>query len=90
LYVGGALTQTFDGAVKLNNIARFGGGVWSPLPNNGLNASVNALAVSGSGDLYAGGIFTATRDGTVTDLNRIAKLSSAPVAFQLYLPLILR
>jgi hypothetical protein len=47
---------------------------WSALANNGLNGPVQALAVIGS-DLYVGGEFTQTADGTVTNLNRIAKYS---------------
>ncbi len=91
LYVGGTFTQTADGAVtNLNNIAKFSGGAWSAFPNNGLNGIfVLALAFSGS-DLYVGGYFDRTADSLVTNLNRIARFSSAPVGFQLYLPLILR
>jgi len=37
---------------------------------------VDALAVSGS-DLYVGGTFSHTYDGTVTNLNNIAKLSTS-------------
>ena len=72
LYVGGAFTETRDKqVVNLNRIAKFSGGAWSALPNNGLAcvscvvAEVYALAVSGS-DLYGGGFFTQTADGTVT------------------------
>jgi hypothetical protein len=53
---------------NLNGIAKFSGGVWSALPNNGLNGSVSALAVSGSGDLYMGGVFSATANGAVPPL----------------------
>jgi hypothetical protein len=89
LYVGGAFTQTADGAVtNLNNIAKFSGSAWSALPNNGLNDSVNALAVSGS-NLYVGGQFTQTTDGAVTNLNRIAKLGP-PSTWTTFLPIIVR
>ena len=76
LYVGGWFTQSADGTVKnLNNIAKYnGGGTWSALANNGLNEWVDALAVIGS-DLYVGGTFTQTANGTVTNLNHIAKYS---------------
>ena len=47
-------------------------GVWSALPGNGLNGYVEALAVIGT-DLYVGGSFTGTADGSVADLNNIAK-----------------
>ncbi len=77
LYVGGLFKKTADGSVtNLNNIARYTcclrGSGWSALPNNGLNGMVLALAVSGT-TLYAGGRFTATADGSVTNLNHIAK-----------------
>ncbi len=73
LYVGGDFTQTADGTMTLNHIAKYSGGAWSPLSNDGLNNEVYALAVSGS-DLYVGGAFTRTGDNGTT-LNRIAKYS---------------
>ncbi len=73
LYVGGDFTQTADGTMTLNHIAKYSGGVWLPLANNGLNGPVRALAVSGN-DLYVGGTFTRTGDNGTT-LNRIAKYS---------------
>jgi hypothetical protein len=77
LYVGGQFSQTADGAVQnLNQIAKFSNVAWSALPNNGLNCCfVNAFAVIGS-DLYVGGDFSQTYDGSVQNLNAIAKLSS--------------
>jgi roadblock/LC7 domain-containing protein len=75
LYVSGYFNRTADLAVKkLNGIAKYSGGAWAPLANNGLNGRANVLAVSGS-DLYVGGFFTATADGTVTNLNFIAKFT---------------
>ena len=76
LYVGGDFSQTADGTVtNLVGIAKYsGGGTWSALANNGLGGDVDALAVIGS-DLYVGGDFDQTRDGTVTNLNGIAKYS---------------
>ncbi|MEW6363960.1 MAG: IPT/TIG domain-containing protein [Acidobacteriota bacterium] len=47
---------------------------WSALANQGLNEYVCALAVVGS-DLYVGGYFTQTYDGSVKNLNYIAKYS---------------
>jgi N-acetylneuraminic acid mutarotase len=74
LYVGGTFTQSGDGSVTdLNYIARYdtAAGTWHALSNNGLNGTVYALAVSGS-DLYAGGTFNQSSDGSVTDLNHVA------------------
>jgi len=47
---------------------------WWAFAHTGLNYPVDALAVMGS-DLYVGGEFTQTADGTVTNLNHIAKYS---------------
>jgi LPXTG-site transpeptidase (sortase) family protein len=73
LYAVGIFTQTADGAVTLNRIARYNPGmnVWSALANNGLNSSTFTMAVVGS-DLYVAGAFSGTADGTVT-LHRIAR-----------------
>ena len=49
---------------------------WQALPDGGLNGIVYALAAAGN-DLYVGGFFTATADGTVKDLNGIALLSGS-------------
>jgi hypothetical protein len=64
LVVGGDFTTA--GGVTVNNIARWEPGTqsWSPLGTGvwiGMNAPVNALAVSGS-DVYAGGSFTYAQD----------------------------
>jgi N-acetylneuraminic acid mutarotase len=79
LYVGGAFTQTVDGTViNLGNIARYdtASETWHALPKKGLNNTVRALAAVG-GDLYVGGQFTASGDGTVSDLGRIARYDTA-------------
>jgi hypothetical protein len=77
LYVGGWFTQTSDGGVtNLNNIAKYSGGNWSALTQNGLDGNVSALAVIGS-DLYVGGWFTQTFDGGVTNLGNIARYSAS-------------
>jgi len=57
------------------NLPRSLEGAWSAFPNNGLGGLVNALAVTGTGDLYVGGTFTQTVDGVVKNLNGIAKYS---------------
>ena len=61
LFAGGLFTSTRDGNITLNHVARWAGGVWSPL-GDGLSSTVYALAVSGS-KLYAGGAFTTTASG---------------------------
>ena len=77
LYVGGDFSRTVDSAETLRGIATFSGGAWSALSNDGLDnadevgnsrpASVFALAASGN-DLYVGGNFTQSGDGTVKNL----------------------
>jgi N-acetylneuraminic acid mutarotase len=77
LYVGGVFTETADGLVKdLNAIAKFDTltYTWSSLPNMGLSGGVEAMALIGS-DLYVGGSFIQTADGSLTDLGRIARYS---------------
>jgi hypothetical protein len=77
LYVGGVFMQTADGLVTdLNGIARFNNLTqeWSALPNQGLAGWVQALAVIGS-DLFVGGTFIETADGSLTGLGRIARYS---------------
>jgi len=79
LYVGGDFTQTDDGALtNLGNMARYdtAGETWSALPNRGLSGQVSALAVVGS-DLYVGGHFSQTGDGTLTNLGNIARYDTA-------------
>jgi N-acetylneuraminic acid mutarotase len=79
LYVGGNFTTSGDTTVTdLNRIARYdtAGGAWHALSKQGLSSSVLALAVVG-GDLYVGGVFTATGDGTVTNLGYIVRYDTA-------------
>lgn len=76
LYVGGFFNQTRDGALtNLGYLARFDG-AFHALANQGLYSSaangVRALAIEGS-NLYVGGGFTQTGDGTLTNLGRIAR-----------------
>jgi N-acetylneuraminic acid mutarotase len=91
LYVGGGFIGTGNGMVgNLGYIARYdatGGGTWHALPNKGLNGPVWALAVVGD-DLYVGGSFTASGDGTVTNLGNIARYFS--YRHWVYLPLVIR
>jgi hypothetical protein len=46
-----------SGNMTVNNIARWVGGAWWPLPGGGTNGPVNALCVY-NGELYVGGGFT--------------------------------
>jgi hypothetical protein len=73
LYVGGEFTQTGDGSLALGRIARYDTttGVWYALNNQGVDDMVRALAMVGS-DLYVGGHFTQTGDGSLANLGRVA------------------
>jgi N-acetylneuraminic acid mutarotase len=79
LYVGGGFTGSRDGALTdLNHIARYDttAAAWHSLPNGGLSDDARALALIGS-DLYVGGLFTETVDGSLTDLGRVARYDTA-------------
>ena len=58
VYAGGEFTAvlTNEGQTDANNIAKWNGSDWSAL-GSGTNGFVSALAVDGSGNLYAGGSF---------------------------------
>jgi len=59
VYAGGSFTKA--GGMSANNIARWNGKAWSSLgagTANGVNGTVNALAVAGNGVVYAGGEFS--------------------------------
>ncbi len=77
LYVGGSFSQTADGSVtNLKYIAKYSADTWSALANHGLNGAAITMAVIGS-DLFVGGLWiTQTADGSVTNLNHIAKYSA--------------
>lgn len=87
VYVGGYFTYVENGAVKDNTaarIAKWNGSTWSGLGSNGanggaLNNAVNAIAVDGSGNVYAGGQFTDVNNkGTVIlEADYIAKWNAA-------------
>jgi hypothetical protein len=79
LYVGGAFSQTGDGSLtNLGGIARYdtSAGTWHALSLQGLDNTVYALAVVGS-DLYVGGTFTQSGDGTLTNLGRMARYDTS-------------
>jgi N-acetylneuraminic acid mutarotase len=78
LYAGGNFTQTGDTALSVGHIVRFDttGASWSALPNQGLDNYVSAIAVMDN-DVYAGGQFGQTGDGTLTNLGHIARYDSA-------------
>jgi trimeric autotransporter adhesin len=80
IYVGGSFTRV--GNVEARNVACLtkATGLWSPLGNltqNGTNAEVSALALSGT-DLFVGGGFTSVSDATTANrsANFIAKWST--------------
>ena len=59
VYVGGYFTQA--GGTAANYVTRWNGTAWSSLGTgtaNGVNGSVQALAVASNGDVYVGGHFT--------------------------------
>jgi hypothetical protein len=92
LYVGGVFDQTGDGTTltNLGNVARYdiATNAWHALPNQGLDDKVWTMATSGS-NLYVGGYFAQTGDGTtLTDLGHIVRGSAAVP--KIHLPLVLR
>jgi N-acetylneuraminic acid mutarotase len=83
LYVGGKFIRTDSGAVtNLNHIARYDttGGAWHGL-SQGLNDVVSTLTMVGS-TLYAGGLFTETGDGAVTNLGYIARYDTTAATWE--------
>ena len=76
LFAGGwDITQTGDGSLTdLGNIARYdtNNKKWHKMPSRGLNGDVWSFAASGN-DVYVGGDFTRTRDGTLTNLGYLAR-----------------
>lgn len=81
LYVGGSFSETVAGLSNLNNIARYEEAnscdfaCWQPLPGNGLNNTVHALEISHAfpNNVFVGGEFTQTHNGSLTNLNRITR-----------------
>jgi len=64
VYVGGNFSRA--GGVAANNVAKWNGTAWTSLgtgTSNGVSGDVYALAVAGSGQVYAGGSFTQTGAG---------------------------
>jgi hypothetical protein len=55
LYFGGSFTAI--GSLITPGVAKWNGSTWLPL-GSGLGSGVRALALDGSGNLYAGGVFT--------------------------------
>lgn len=93
LYVGGIFYRTGDDTVtKLYRIVYYDTkeDTWQPLPANGLNNYVYALALSG-GDLYVGGLFTGTKSTPfVQVLNHIARCELDFPNINGYLPLVFK
>ena len=76
IIAGGDFTYTYDESVQLNNIAKFNvtTSTWEPL-DVGLNNAVWALTKDLDGNTIAGGDFSQTSDGSVTNLNKIGKFN---------------
>ena len=78
VYAGGSFTSNDADNAVLNHIAYFSGGPsFLPLPENGFNGDVNALAVK-EYLVFAGGDFTQTVNNPPTALSRIAVFDSNP------------
>jgi len=79
LYMVGAFTRTFEPDTDLYQIARYDttNKNWHALPNNGLDGTFASGLILSGGDLYVGGDFSQTKDGTVPDLNKIARYNIA-------------
>ena len=84
LYIGGAFNETREGKLtNLHNVAKFLGGLFLALPNKGLifplsggsSGTVEDMAVIGD-DLYVVGGFGQTGDGSVSNMNGVARLRS--------------
>lgn len=76
LYAAGSFTGDSDGK-ELRRVAKWaiGADTWASLGAGFSNGIVRALAVDASGNLYAGGTFTADSDGG-TFVNSLAKLAA--------------
>ncbi len=75
MYAGGQFTSAGSCTSGCNRIAKWNGSTWGATePGSGMNNWVNALAVDGSGSVYAGGTFTSAGTcDTTAGCNRIAK-----------------
>jgi trimeric autotransporter adhesin len=67
LVVGGSFTSA--GGVAANSIARWRGGVWTPM-GAGMDNTVDVLLALANGDLIAGGAFTAVDGGAASRVAR--------------------
>lgn len=75
IFVGGTFNKTVDWSLKdLDGIARLqtAAGTWRALPLKGMNDTIRALALS-EDDLYAGGDFNQSGDGSLKTLGNIAR-----------------
>ncbi|GAA4347170.1 hypothetical protein GCM10023185_02050 [Hymenobacter saemangeumensis] len=72
VYVGGGFSRA--GGLTVRQVAKWSGTAWSVLgtaTDNGVYGEVTALAVSGSGDVYVGGLFGQTSGNVMA--NNIAR-----------------
>ena len=75
LYVSGVFDNTGDLSVtNLGGMARYDltTSTWSGLPNDGLNGHVETIEIIGD-DVYVGGPFNGTHDGTISTLVHVAR-----------------
>ncbi|MBF9224277.1 T9SS type A sorting domain-containing protein [Hymenobacter ruricola] len=80
LYAGGSFSLA--NGIIANHVARWNGTAWSSLgvgPANGIDASVNALAVAANGDVYAGGGFTQAGGAPASRVARWNGTAWAPI-----------
>ena len=78
IYTSEAFGATGDKVLeKLGNIARYDttSGKWHSLPNDGLDNLVSAMGTTGD-DLYIGGDFDETGDGTLQKINNIVRFNT--------------
>jgi hypothetical protein len=71
VYASGSFSQA--GGAPANNVARWDGTAWNAVGTstaNGTNGTVNALVVSGNGDVYVGGNFSQAGGGLTNNVAR--------------------
>ncbi len=79
IYVAGNFAQSGDRSIThLGRIAQYNGSTWSALGSTqGFNNTVFALTKDNSDNLYAGGSFTTSGDGAITNLGSVAEFDGS-------------